>query len=78
MNYELHLRTGYRFLSVGNRQDDGKIIAYFLAKPKYPLWVRIFNCAPKEEEAIVLHESLAAFKASKEELIKLTRDWEQP
>jgi hypothetical protein len=71
MNYELHLRTGYRLPG----ENPEAVIGYFLARPSYPFWVRATGLAPVSRELLVLRENGSARMEPREKLAELTKDW---
>lgn len=67
MNYRLVLRTGYRF-ELGKEPRTDAAIAYFLAEPTYPFWVRMLGIGPGTKELLVLNADLSVWARPKEEL----------
>lgn len=67
MNYRLVLQTGYRF-ELGKEPRMDSVIAYFLAEPTYPFWIRMLGIEPRTKELLVLNADLSVWARPKEEL----------
>jgi hypothetical protein len=74
MNYELHLRAGYRF-PLDSTKRTNAVIGYLLAQPNYPFWARATGWVPSSKELLILHEDFSVLSDSKDRLADLTNGW---